>query len=305
MESIDIGREVGGDVLEKAVRGSLENEETDDEEKDEDDEEEEGEEETRAEPTFLNAKNGLSKAQRRRLKRNKGLPPSIPSVVPLPSTNPRSQPYGPSGQHIAYITFLDPVSITKIMSYTGPPIPLPTTLSSKKSGAEPINPTGLEYYTRLHATLRPAGEAVKQFADSSMERYDRLQSLLLTSRAKQKGAGALVDEDGFTVVVRGGRYGRTGGRGDQGTGSLGVGVAKRGMGPKELKGGAAELTDFYKFQKVDRKRKGEFLCQCLLEVLSDEGTCADLIELADLRIKFDHDKAKVEELKKSKRFKPY
>jgi ribosomal RNA-processing protein 7 len=96
-----------------------------------------------------------------------------------------------------------------------------------------------------------------------MERYDRLQSLLLTSRAKQKGAGALVDEDGFTVVVRGGRYGRTGGRGDQGTGSLGVGVAKRGMGPKELKGGAAELTDFYKFQKVDRKRKGESLCQCL------------------------------------------
>jgi len=29
------------------------------------------------------------------------------------------------------------------------------------------------------------------------------------------------------------------------------------------------------------------------------------VELADLRLKFDHDKAKVEELKKSKRFKPY
>jgi len=68
-----------------------------------------------------------------------------------------------------------------------------------------------------------------------------------------------VDEDGFTVVVRGGRYGRTGGRGDEGKKSLGVGVAKRGLGPKEAKGGAAELTDFYKFQKVDRKRKGTFM----------------------------------------------
>jgi hypothetical protein len=93
-----------------------------------------------------------------------------------------------------------------------------------------------------------------------MERYDHLHSLLLSSRARQAGAGALVDEDGFTVVIRGGRYGRTGGRGD-GEGKMGVGVARRGFekevaaGKKKGKG-AGELVDFYKFQHVDRKRQG-------------------------------------------------
>jgi ribosomal RNA-processing protein 7 len=253
IESIEIGREAGGDVLEKAVRGSLENEESDndDESGEEGEEEEKGEEEgERPEPQFL--KTGLTKSQKKRLRRNKGLPPSIPSIIPLPPINPRSVPFGSSGSHIAHIIFLDPISLSKVMSYSGPPISL------RKYGDSSTSPTGLEYYTRLHKSLRPTGEAIKSFADSSMDRYDRLHSLLLTSRAKQKGAGALVDEDGFTVVVRGGRYGRTGGRGDQGTGSMGVGVAKRGMGVKELKGGSAELTDFYKFQKVDRKRKGEF-----------------------------------------------
>jgi ribosomal RNA-processing protein 7 len=199
------------------------------------------------EPQFIhNGQTGLTKSQKRRAKRNKGLPPSIPSVTPLPALTPRT--FGPSGSHIAYITYLDSQSLSTVMSYSGPPISLPKFGEGK--------PTGLEYYKSLQSTLRPSHTAIKVFADTSMERYDRLHSLLLSSRARQKGAGALVDEDGFTVVVRGGRYGRTGGRGDEGKKSLGVGVAKRGLGPKELKGGAAELTDFYKFQKVDRKRKG-------------------------------------------------
>ena len=118
-----------------------------------------------------------------------------------------------------------------------------------------------------------------------------------------------MDEDGFTVVVRGGRYGRTGGRGDLGSGSVGVGVAARGTAPKVLKGGAAEMNDFYKFQKVDRKRKGEFFPLETVSLLAI-STCGNwsltlTLELADLRKKFDQDKAKVEELKRSKRFKPY
>jgi ribosomal RNA-processing protein 7 len=256
VESIKLGREAAGDVLEKAVKGSLENEESDEDDDEDEVEEEDDEKEGlglglgEGAQFISNNKGGLSKSARRRQKRNKGLPPSIPSVTPLPSLNPREQGYGTSGNHIAYITYLDQISLTKAMSYSG------SAISLKKYNTEP---TGLQYYTSLHSTLRPSHVDVKAFADSSMERYDRLQSLLLSSRARQKGAGALVDEDGFTVVVRGGRYGRTGGRGDEGKGSSGVGVAKRGLAPKELKGGAAELTDFYKFQKVDRKRKGEFL----------------------------------------------
>lgn len=253
MENIELGREGHGDVLEKAVKGSLENEDSDLDSEDDEEEEDEGEEEVegeKAEPQFMpNGKTGLSKSQKRRAKRNKGLPPSIPSVTPLPSLNPRENAYGPSGSHIAYITYLDPTPLSSVMSYVGAPITL------KKYGQEQV--TGLEYYKSLHQSLRPTHAQIKVFADTSMERYDRLHSLLLSSRARQKGAGALVDEDGFTVVVRGGRYGRTGGRGDEGKKSLGVGVAKRGLGPKELKGGSAELTDFYKFQKVDRKRKGK------------------------------------------------
>lgn len=255
VESIELGREGHGDVLEKAVKGSLENEDSDLDSEDEDDAEDvDGDEEEvegeKAEPQFMpNGKTGLSKSQKRRAKRNKGLPPSIPSITPLPSLNPRENAYGPSGSHIAYITYLDTTPLSSVMSFSGAPITL------KKYGQEQV--TGLEYYKSLHQSLRPTHAQIKAFADTSMERYDRLHSLLLSSRARQKGAGALVDEDGFTVVVRGGRYGRTGGRGDEGKKSLGVGVAKRGLGPKELKGGSAELTDFYKFQKVDRKRKGK------------------------------------------------
>jgi len=252
IETIELGRQGDGDVLEKAVKGSLENEDSDlsDDDEEEDEEEVEQEEgEGRKEPQFIhNGQTGLTKSQKRRAKRNKGLPPSIPTVTPLPSLTPRT--YGPSGSHIAYITYLDTESLNTVMSYSGAPI------SHPKYGT---SPNGLEYYKSLHSTSRPSHQAIRLFADTSMERYDRLHSLLLSSRARQKGAGALVDEDGFTVVVRGGRYGRTGGRGDEGKKSLGVGVAKRGLGPKEAKGGAAELTDFYKFQKVDRKRKGTFM----------------------------------------------
>jgi ribosomal RNA-processing protein 7 len=97
-----------------------------------------------------------------------------------------------------------------------------------------------------------------------MARFDHLTSLLLSSRAKAQGAGALVDEDGFTVVVRSGKSGRTGGLGD-GTrkGTTSIGVASRGFAKKALgqdaakKGkGAQELPDFYKFQKMERKRQG-------------------------------------------------
>ncbi|WVF67514.1 hypothetical protein IAT40_002270 [Kwoniella sp. CBS 6097] len=295
VESIRFGgKEV--DVLEQAVKGLPVEEEEEDDDSDEEDEDfdedvnNENEDEDQADendPYASATFQGdipvkLSKAQKRNIRRRgkNTLPPSVPDVIPLPPLDPRSAPLGVSGIKSAHIVFLDPVSITRLMSST------PTPVSLLKN--YPSEPTGLNYYTSLYKSLRPDFLSVKSFADSSMARFDHLHSLLLTSRAKAQGAGALVDEDGFTVVVRSGNYGRAGARGDAlGMGSKGVGVASRGFDKKlkdKKKGkGAMELEGFYKFQRTDRKRQ----------------------ELADLRAKFESDKAKVEELKKSRRYKPY
>ncbi|KAK8854642.1 hypothetical protein IAR55_003381 [Kwoniella newhampshirensis] len=293
VEDVKINGRGGEDVLERAVRGLSPSPE-DDESDDDSDEEDELEdthgvqqdgketEEGRAEPTFQGDKNyTLTKSQRRNLKKKKknALPDSVPSIIALPPLNPRSTPYGQSGSSSAHVIFLDPISVTRLMSTS---ISSPITLPKYSVG----EPTGIDYYTSLHSALRPTLEAVKSFADSSMARFDHLHSLLLSSRAKKQGAGALVDEDGFTVVVRSGRYGRAGGRGD-GIGAMGVGVASRGFDKQnkdKKKGlGAGALEGFYKFQTLDKKRQN----------------------LADLRSRFEQDKAKVEELKKSRRYKPY
>lgn len=277
IDSIEIGRNGGENVLEQAVRGNLE-EEAEDDDDDEDEDEELGEggkanmegedaEVGRAEPRFVgDTASRLPRSKRSRKKPQ--LPPSVPDIIPLPPTNPRQNPFGHSGSHTALITFLERVSVTRTMSYSGGAISIP------QYGTDPSNPTGLDYYSAQHTSLRPSLSSARDFADSSMDRYDHLHSLLLSSRARARGAGALVDEDGFTVVVRGAKFGRTGGRGD-GLGGLGVGVASRGFGQKAKGGvgagdqgkgkkkgiGGSELMDFYKFQKVDRKRKGECCCR--------------------------------------------
>lgn len=237
----DQGR--GGDVLEAAVRGLP------DESDSEDDEETQEPEETPAEgaePNFLGTGEKLPRSRRQR--RPNTLPPSVPELVPLPPLNPRT-PYGPSGARVARVVFVDSVCVSRVMSYTGSPIDL-----------VPSEPSGLSYYEAQYDALRPPLAVVKAHADSALARHDHLHSLLLSSRAKAHGAGALVDEDGFTVVVRGGRYGRTAGRGGD-PGGAGVAVASR-AGVKEALGkkrgaGSGELKDFYRFQMVDRKRKGE------------------------------------------------
>ncbi|WWC71402.1 uncharacterized protein I206_105357 [Kwoniella pini CBS 10737] len=271
-------------VLEQAVKGLPVEEDSDHEESDEAGEEEENdeeEEEKSAEPQFQgDIPNKLTKNQRRNIRKRakNALPPSVPEIIHLPTLNPRSTEMGISGSRSCHIIYLDSVSINRLMSST-----IKESIIFKNYPTESI---GLNYYNELYSKLRPSFEDVKNFADSSMARFDYLYGLLLSSRAKQKGSGALVDEDGFTVVVRSGKYGRAGSRGD-GFGKGGVGVASTGFAKKlqnKKKGlGAGELKDFYKFQRNERKRQ----------------------ELADLRSKFESDKQKVEELKKSRRFKPY
>ncbi|WOO77929.1 Ribosomal RNA-processing protein 7 A [Vanrija pseudolonga] len=271
--------EVVGDALEAAVRGLPDS----DDEEDEDDDDEEGEKADDDGWTTV-GKNGEflgtgEKAPRSRRTRRKvaELPASVPTVVPLPDLSPRGTSFGVSGSRVAHVVFLDAVSVSRVLAYAGGALP---------AGDKSAEPTGLAFFEAQYDALRPSLVAVREHADSAMARYDHLHSLLLSSRARKHGAGALVDEEGFTVVVRGGRYGRTAGRGGD-PGGAGVGVAARGFAKtaaNKPKGkGAGELTDFYKFQAVDRKRQ----------------------ELAAMRARFADDQKKVEELKKSRRFKPY
>ncbi|WVQ72022.1 hypothetical protein IAR50_001566 [Cryptococcus sp. DSM 104548] len=283
VQDVRISRKETGDVLEGVVRGlSAEeiNEEDDEseasgDEEEEHDEEEEEEKDERENATFKG--DLLTKKQRRAIRRRDALLESIPPVSPLSPLNPRSLPFGQSGLAAGYIVFLDEVSLSRLLESGGKEIQV------AKYSQEP---TGLSYYDQLYTSLRPSLDSVREFANTSMAHFDHLSSLLLSSRARAQGAGALVDADGFTVVVRSGKYGRAGARGEGwGQGKGGVGVATRGFEKKKGKKGvgASALPDFYKFQATDRKRQ----------------------DLADLRQKFEHDKARVEELKKSRRYKPY
>ena len=248
IEDIEFTGGGDADALEKAVIADMVDEpiSSDDEDEAADEDAEGDEEAARAEPTFTG--DGQPKLSRKNRPRRKvALPVSVPEITPLPSTNPRSTPYAQAGSRCAHVTYLDALPVTRAMAHTG-------TISLDKYNAG--ESSGLQYYLDLYSSLRPNLASVKAFADSSMARFDHLQSMLLSSRAKKQGAGALVDEDGFTVVVRGGRYGRTGGRGK---GIAAVGVASRGFkGDEKVKGkGAGELRDFYRFQQVDRKKKGK------------------------------------------------
>lgn len=255
IESVTFNAGTAGNALEDSVRSMTPNN-SDEDSDSEAAEDADAQPETAAlEPTFIPDFPEKKKKRRRR----PALPPTIPEVIPIPSLNPRETLYGPSGLRAAHITYLDPVSVSRVIAHSSS-----KALSLPSYGSEP---TGLAYYDHLYSALRPPLSAIKEYADSSMARFDALHGMLLSSRAKKQGAGALVDEDGFTVVVRGGRYGRTGGRGT-GDGALGVGVAKRGFGKdqdelEKKKGkGAKELVDFYRFQKKERKQKGESHIAC-------------------------------------------
>lgn len=273
VESVTITAEgQGGNVLEQAVRGI---EESDDEDSDDDDEDEDEDEvkegeDDKAEPTFVGkAEPKLPRSQRKRRKPNT-LPPSVPDVTPLPDLCPRSSAFGSSGGRSARVVFVDAVSISRVMAHNST-----EHISLAAYGSE--EPTGLAFFEAQYAALRPPLAIVKAHADTSLARYDHLHSLLLASRAKAHGAGALVDEDGFTVVVRGGRYGRTAGRGGDPSGA-GVAVASRSVAndaaAKKKGNGAGPLTDFYQFQKVDRKRKGELFFRGHQLTMQNWPTCA-------------------------------
>ncbi|PPQ75851.1 hypothetical protein CVT24_000609 [Panaeolus cyanescens] len=211
-----------------------------------------------------------------------------PQIVPLPSKPLRK--LRRTGRS-AHVIFLDPSSLQRALASTSKPRSWPT--SSEEL-------SGLSHYRALYDGLRPPLDSIKAYVDSSIELYD-YEVAKKKQKSKYKKGEAIVDEDGFTLVTRGGAYGKT----------LGGGVAVaskrfqrsgesggRNRNKKEKK----EKEGFYAFQKAEKQRSGmKFIFIYHIHIL----TLNLYQELMELKRKWEEDKAKVDKLKASRRFKPY
>lgn len=220
-------------------------------------------------------------------KRRKTLKDDKPKVIPLLTQISRS--LRTTGR-TAYLVFLDSSSLDRALSSGSKLRPWPSS---------PESPLGLSHYTALYDSLRPPLDVVRQHADSSMELYEyELQKT--KQKSKYRKGEAIVDEDGFTLVTRGGAYGKTlGGQ---------VGVASKKF--QEGRGGRHrnkkkdnEKDGFYAFQKAEKQRKGALLPNSFISLYM-KGSLM-LSDLMDLKRKWEEDKARVEQLKASRTFKPY
>lgn len=176
---------------------------------------------------------------------------SIPKVIPLPTPSPSLRKLHRTGR-TAHVVFLDASSLERALASTSKPRPWPSS---------PEQPHGLAHYTALYMSLRPSLDSIRAFADSSMAVYEyNLQKE--KQKSKYKKGEAIVDEDGFTLVTRGGTYGKTLGGG--------VGVAskqfQRNAGQPRNRGAKKEKEGFYAFQKAERQRAGIFQIFCVFVI---------------------------------------
>ena len=219
-------------------------------------------------------------------KRRKGAKEAAPTLIPIP-TKPlrRLHKTGRS----AHVVFLDSSSLQRALASTSKPRNWPTS---------PEEPSGLGHYQALYSAQRPSLDTIKIFSDSAVAVYEYEQAKKKQQSKYRKGE-AIVDDDGFTLVTRGGAYGKT----------LGGGVAvatkrfQRGSESKRNRGQKKETTEkegFYAFQRAEKQRSGSCFCffvlYCLLILF---------VELLELKRKWEEDKAKVEKLKAARRFRPY
>jgi len=173
----------------------------------------------------------------------------VPKVVPLPTQNIRK--LRKTGK-TAHVVFLDASSLDRFLSVSAsaPSKPRPWILSEE--------PVGLSHYIAQYTALRPPLDAVKEHADSYIRVYDYEQEKMKQKSKYRKGE-AIVDEDGFTLVVRGGAYGRTlgGGVAVASKKFQQTGVANEKSARKRRKAGE-DKGGFYAFQKAEKQRNGAF-----------------------------------------------
>ncbi|TBU22129.1 ribosomal RNA-processing protein 7-domain-containing protein [Dichomitus squalens] len=209
-------------------------------------------------------------------KKRKISQPEGPKVVPLPSIPLRT--FRRTG-HTAYVVFLDSSSLARALKPPTKRYPWPIDRET---------PLGLEHYKALYSALRPPLDVVRAHADSWMEAFEHEQAKKRQESQYRKGE-AIVDEDGFTLVTRGGAYGKTLGGG--------VGVASKRFMGEQVAGAASGAGSKRHRKKKDKKEKDAFYAFQVHEKKRKE--------IVDLKKKFEEDKAKIEKLKQSRKFKPY
>lgn len=189
----------------------------------------------------------------RRRRRNDKQKETKPTLIPLPPTSLRT--LRKTGR-TAYVVFLDPSSLTRALTPPHKARPWPSS----------SEPSGLSHYKALYMARRPALDAVREHAESAIALFDYEEEQRKRKSQYKKGE-AIVDEDGFTLVTRGGAYGQTVGGG--------VGVASKkfletgdaSASAKRLRKKKKEKKEkegFYSFQKHEQKRQRKFLSLTLL-----------------------------------------
>ena len=169
----------------------------------------------------------------------------VPTVVSLPSQPLRR--FRKTGL-TAHVVFLDSSSLDLALASTSKPRPWP--VSSEE-------PSGISHYRSLYDSLRPPLDSVKAHSDSSIELYE-YELAKKKQKSKYRKGEAIVDDEGFTLVTRGGAYGQTLG------GGVSVaskrfqrsGETTRNRNSKKEK---KEKEDFYAFHKAEKQRSGIFL----------------------------------------------
>lgn len=139
---------------------------------------------------------------------------------------------------------------------------------------------------QLYKSCRPNHSDMKLYTNNYIKQFEQNQ-LIEKNRQISNEMESKMEDDGFTMVERGGKHGRA-------ANDAGVQVASKLFNGGKLDEDSTEfrrkkrkfnqpLDDFYRWQRRDKKRQ----------------------DLANLRLKFENDKKKLEHSKQNRRYKPY
>ena len=165
-----------------------------------------------------------------------------PEVVPLPTAPLRT--FRRSGQN-CHVVFLDSSSAESALASSHIQKPRPWPL-------DPEVPTGLSHYLAQYNAIRPPLDVIREHARTAIDLYD-YQKEKDKRKSKYKKGEAIVDEDGFTLVTRGGAYGKTLGGGVAVADKKFVAEVSKGKRSKKKK---EKRETFYAFQVHEKRRKG-------------------------------------------------
>lgn len=140
--------------------------------------------------------------------------------------------------------------------------------------AEALGPAGVRASVQAYRRGRPGNRELAERLDRWMEGFEAEEA-----RARQEREAAAAADEGWTLVTS--RKGQRKSRDGRGTavGAVAVQVAEGSKGKK----GVETMPNFYRFQKRDKRRD----------------------EVLELRKQFERDKRRVQELRASRKFRPY